>query len=368
MDHLAVGLLSDRMVTETMGEVTGWSDPAATAPQTVLDTVLAQAPFNGHVTVQSSAGAITADCDYIVAIPVRDEAELLPRALHALGRAMDAVPGSRGALVIVANDSTDRSARIARDWASKRGVEHLVIEALLEPGIRDAPHVRRLALDLAALHAPRGTIFTTDADSYVGPGWIREALPRTAQGVDLLCEEVRLDEAEALGLPDRVRLVGDVERAYFAATGALWRKWTCGATLPLTVRASGASLAMRTEAYHKIGRLPLPDCGEDRALCDAMMAGGLVVESRPDSSTRTSARLVARAQGGCAAALAERASLINPYCDSLLLPVDVLRRRATGAHRRAPRCDAHAGGDKPMLFSEVLRELSVAIELLGADA
>lgn len=368
MDHLAVGSLSGRLVTEHAGAVNGWSDPVVTAPQTALDTVLAQGPFSGHVTVQSSAGVIAADCDYIVAIPVRDEAELLPRALHALGHAMDAVPESRGALVIVVNDSTDRSARIARDWASARGVEHLVIEARFEPGIRNAPHVRRLALDLAALHAPRGTIFTTDGDSYVGPGWIREGLARTAQGVDLLCEEVRLDDAEAQDLPERVRLVGDVERAYFEATGALWRQWMGDAAPPLTIRASGASLAMRTEAYLKIGRLPLPECGEDRALCDAMMAGGLVVESRPDSSTRTSARLVARAQGGCAAALAERASLINPYCDSVLLPIDALRRLATGAHRRGPRCDVHAGGDKPMRFSEVLRELSVAIELLGADA
>jgi hypothetical protein len=335
----------------------------------LIEEVLALTPFAQHLSRFRASGSIRGDLKYAVAIPVRNEEDMLPRALAALERAMAGSPENAGGLVVVVNDSTDGSAGIVSRWARDRRIAHVVIEADFAPQVRNAPHARRLALDLAARLASKGAVFTTDADSHVGSDWIAHGLARIASGADMVCEDVRLDKAEESRLHERVRLVGSVERAYFEASEQLWQAWTHGRAGRFAYRASGASLALRTAAYLEAGRLPLPQSGEDRALCDAMLRNGFSVEVNSEGQTRTSARLVARAVGGCASALADRERQLDPMCDAALIPVEALRERsAQTLYSQRKRTAAAFPPSSPMRFTQVLRELATAIDLLKAGS
>ncbi|GGD45849.1 glycosyltransferase [Erythrobacter arachoides] len=302
---------------------------------------------------------------HAIAVPVRDEEELLPRMLNSLLVAMRGSTG--GALVFVINDTRDRSAAIIETAMRNAGQSYLMVELSLAASIRDAPHARRLALDLAAMLAPEGKLLTTDADSYVGPDWVASRLQSLSTGNDLVCEDVHLDDDELSLLPPQVRAVGDAERAYFEASDRLWRSWTGGEAGSFAYRASGASLAIRSTAYRAIGGLPTPPVGEDVALCAAMLAAGMRVVTSNDGGTRTSARLQARAEGGCGACLTSRALANDPPCDAALVPLSILRERAALA-RGARLTGASANSaiwrgqkaDRAMLYSEVLVELERA--------
>lgn len=342
------------------------TSPTRDPAQCLVEELLPLTPLADKVSRLRVSGAIALDLDYAIAIPARDEEALLPRSLAAIEHAMDRAEGPAGGLVLVVNDSSDGSARLASRWAGERGIICLVVEGDFAADVCDAPHARRLALDLAARLAPAGALFTSDADSRVGPDWIVHGLACLARGVDLVCEDVRLDETEQLKLHERVRLVGMVERAYFEAIEQLWRAWTSEGAGRFAYRASGASLAMSTSAYLAAGRLPLPESGEDRALCEAMLRKGLSVEMNPEGATRTSARLVGRAAGGCASALVDRAHQPDPMCDPALVPVQALRELAAAAVRNLDAARARQMPAQAMRFTQVMRELAIAIDLLEA--
>lgn len=328
--------------------------------------VLAGPIFAGRTSALQSCRGLGGPLDYAVAVPVKDEAALLPRALDALLTAMHSFP-ARGGIVFVVNDTADASAAIIRRRLRKARIAFAIVEISFAPEIRDAPHARRLALDIAWRYAPDGVLLTTDADSYVGPNWIASRLSHIAAGYDLVCEDVRLDAHELALLPAQVAAVGEAERAYFEASNRLWRMWTDKPAECFAYRASGASLAIRSDAYCKIGGLPTPPIGEDSALCEAVLAEGLKVAMPNEGDTRTSARLTGRAQGGCGACLNSRATEGDPLCDPALIPLAQLREWASVANR-FPHQDCRetltklraAGAPAPLSYSQVLSELEKA--------
>ncbi|WP_234028971.1 hypothetical protein [Aurantiacibacter spongiae] len=272
--------------------------------------------------------------------------------------------------MFVLNDTSDASPKIIERWALRGGIPFLAVEVSFDRTICNAPHSRRLALDLAARAAPQGALFTTDADTMVGKGWIDKGLRLLSEGYDLICEDVLLDEAELSALPAQVREVGDAERAYLGLCERLWRHWTRGRVSTLAFRPSGASLVMKTSSYLRLGGLPTPPVGEDRALCDAMLGAGFAVKAMENFGTRTSARLAGRALGGCGDALAERVLSADPECDSRLKPVWLLHDEATlwmeifGGTSRG--FHARSKTRAPMTFSAVQRELRIARKLAAS--
>lgn len=331
-----------------------------------LARIVGNEPFAGRTRLTCAEWHSPVAPSFAVAIPVRNEIDLLPRSLGALETALEQVrgrAGERGLAIFTVNGSRDASADCIRDWASETGHSCILIECEFAPEISNAAHARRLALDCAAALVPSGALLTSDADTHVAPGWITRLLDELAGGRDLVCEDVRLDERELSRLPAMVSRVGEAERAYFNACEKLWRMWTQGSVGAFAYRASGASMAVRTSAYRAIGGLPLPTIGEDAALCAAILRHGYRAVQLDDAGTRTSARLESRAEGGCAGALAARARAMNPACDDRLLPVEELRRSAARrlgcglpTHRRTP----------PMCLAEVERELVKAERLLAA--
>ena len=326
-----------------------------------LRRLLAAEPFFGRVRVTCADWPARDGASFAVAIPVRNEIALLPRALAALEVAMGEA-GERGVAVLVVNDTRDASADCIRDWALDAPCDVALVEAEFDEEIRGAVHSRRLALDCAAaLVHPDGALFTSDADSHVAPGWITTCAAELAAGAHFVCEDVRLDERELARLPDMVRRTGDAERAYFDASERLWQLWTEGRVGAFAWRASGASMAVSAHAYRAIGGLPLPAIGEDAALCAQLLRRGYRAVQLADAGTRTSARIQARAAGGCGGELARRALSDDPACDARLLPVEELRRSA----KRHLHCGlATKKRTPPMRLSEVERELAKARHLL----
>lgn len=326
-----------------------------------LRRLLAAEPFAGQVRLTCAQWPAGPPVRHAVAIPVRNEIALLPRALAALEAAF-ARAEAPGAAAFVVNDSRDASADCIRDWALEVPIGVALVEAEFDPAVRNAAYCRRLALDCAAsLVAPGGALLTSDADSHVAPGWIARCLSELAGGADLVCEDVRLDESELARLPDRVRRTGEAERAFFEASERLWQIWTKGRAGAFAYRASGASIAVSARAYRAVGGLPLPAIGEDAALCAEILRRGLRVVQMDDAGTRTSARIEGRAPGGCGGELARRARSANPACDARLLPVEELRR---SAERRMRTGLVTKHRTPPLRLSEVLRELGKARHLL----
>ncbi|MBB3033542.1 glycosyltransferase family 2 protein [Alteriqipengyuania lutimaris] len=341
----------------------------ASAEEAELAALLASPPFVGKAELMGCRGSLKRGCDFAIAIPVRNEERRLPTTLKAISAAMHGVPFT-GCAVFVLNDTSDSSPELIERWALREGIPFLAVEVSFDRTICNAPHSRRLALDMAVRAAPQGALFTTDADTMVGKGWIDKGLRLLSEGYDLICEDVLLDEAELSALPAQVREVGDAERAYLGLCDRLWRYWTCGRACTLALRPSGASLAMNAASYFRLGGLPTPPVGEDRALCDAMLGAGFTVNAMENFGTRTSARLTGRALGGCGDALAERALSADPECDSRLKPVWLLHDEATlwmeiiggasrGFHELPKTC-------APMTFSAVQRELQIARKLAAS--
>ncbi len=327
-----------------------------------MAALFAGAPMNGQATLRELSVRAAGDFAFAVAIPARNEREILPRMLAALLLALKGV-SERGLVVFAVNDTHDGSAQLIRDWLRINGLPGVVVEVGLIPAIRSAPYTRRLALDIASHFAPAGALLTTDADSEVGPGWIRQGLDGLAGGFDLICEDVRLDDAGLAALPDQVRLAGDAERAYYAACDQLWQKWS-GEAGAFAHRASGASMAIQSATYRKLGGLPVPSHGEDAALCAMVLGSGGRVVTIADGGTRTSARLDGRAVGGCGEALSKRASQEDPECDDALVPIVELRRLAIYRRTFGVR-DYTVRMRAPLHYSELLRELSEANALLS---
>lgn len=326
------------------------------------EVILSVEPFAGRTSVRRQILTCTAGCDYAVAIPVCNEEAFLPSTLEALLSAMSAV-NLRGAAVFVVNDTSDRSAQIIAEWLADHALCGALVDVVFSPDIRNAPHTRRLALDLAAKFAPAGALLTTDADSEVGPLWVRQALDHLRRGYDLVCEDVRLDAAGLAALPRHVAIVGEAERAYYGACDALWRRWTGNRAGAFAHRASGASLALSTVTYLELGRLPTPPHGEDAALCAAILERGGRVVTIADGGTRTSARLRGRAAGGCGEELARRSRDDNPLCDRALVPIYELRRLANRWLRYGSR-DRIGAAVRPMRYHQLLAELAAARKLL----
>lgn len=338
----------------------------------VRDALL-QSAFAGKVGLLDLLDRSATDAHLAITVPVYNEAELLPRCLGALHSAI-VNADMKAAVVFAVHDSDDVSFGLIREWFRVNGHAGCALELEFDRAIRDAPHARRIAMDVAAHMVPTGVLLTTDADTHVAPGWCRNMMEIASSGHDLVCEDVRLDDGELTDLPDRVRNVGEAERAYFNAVEELWVWWTEGAFGTFAHRASGASMAIRTPVYTALGGLPLPSSGEDSALCELALQSGYKVITIRDGGTRTSARMVGRADGGCGTTLALRATIDDPVCDGRLIPVANLFRKARrlnpalvmpqGAEKfarsNAFACDKAA----PLRYTQVLHELAIAQGLL----
>ena len=269
----------------------------------------------------------------VVAIPAHNEEARLPACLSALG-AQQPGAGARFmpeqvALVVLANNCSDRTAAVARGQAARLPFRLVVREVILPPGAAHAGGARAAAMDAAAsLLGPSppasATLLTTDADGQVQPGWLAANLAALAAGADAVAGAIALDPVEAARMPPDLREREAREAAYAAQLDEIAAlvdpdehdPW------PRHPAHSGASIALSLAAFRRIGGVPPLPVGEDRALFEALRRSGMRVRHCAEARVLVSCRLDGRATGGMADTLQRRlAGLDQAPLDATLEPV-----------------------------------------------
>lgn len=229
----------------------------------------------------------------LVAVPARDEEDSVASTLLSVLAALhDATRHGlvRGTHVEVAahrcRDATLPTALAALDGAtSARVVRDETSETVGE--VRHAAVLRGLA---ALDTVPAETwVFSTDADTLVGTGWVRRAL--------LEADAAGAEAVVGLADLDGWRGPAEARAAYDEVLAAKMRQ-------PLGPHQHdhvyGANLAVRADAYLACGGFPTRLHGEDQALVDRLDLAGRRVLRTGNVRVRTSGRLVGRAEHGLA--------------------------------------------------------------------
>lgn len=228
-----------------------------------------------------------------IAVPVRNEAERLPRLLDALALQTQAPAFS---LCLFFDNCDDGSQKLVE--ARRRDLPYPVLsDCCYGGGPPNAGAARGRAADLAVRAAPDGVILSTDADSEPTADWIASNLS-ALEHADVVAGRIFRRAGNA---PKQDRL----ER-YLDGLQALRRlldpvPWEDEATHHWV---SAASLAMRTRTYERLGGFRNLASGEDAAFGDNAARAGLRLRRDARVTVRTSSRRTGRATGGFATALA----------------------------------------------------------------
>jgi glycosyltransferase involved in cell wall biosynthesis len=221
-----------------------------------------------------------------VAVPARDEEELVGRCLESLGVAIDAArlrhPHLGISVVLAADACTDATVEIAHRFDFVQAVQ---------VGFQNVGAARAAAIEHALpplLPLDRIWIACTDADSIVPPHWLLGQLEDADAGSELLVGTVRpildeLDEAQAaewLRSHERGRPNGHVH---------------------------GANLGVRADRYLAVGGFGPMAEHEDNDLVDRLRAAGVDALATDRYEVQTSGRLIGRTPGGYAGFLRELA-------------------------------------------------------------
>ncbi len=289
-----------------------------------------------------------------VAIPVRDEAARIVACLEAL----DAQEGARlDAIVLLVNNTTDRSAALARDVKLHPKTTLHLIERELPPEQATAGHARQLAMAAAAAVAgPHGVLLTTDADGQVDPDWLAANLAAIAAGADAVAGWVDLHPIEWGQIPAQLHEDDARECAYDALLDEIHARLDPDPAdpAPRHTQHSGASIAVTAAAYARCGGVPAIASGEDRALIAALRRVDAKVRHAPEVHVTVSGRTVGRSKGGMADTIRRRMSQPDQFIDDRLEPAATcaLRARCRAELRRAFEAGFDTGAAAAMLRME----------------
>lgn len=289
-----------------------------------------------------------------MAVPVRNEAALLRRALEALARQQDTqgrtLPAALYEVVLLLNNCTDASADVAAALQKAYPALRLhLAEVMLPPETAHVGTARRLVMDAACrrLHRagrPRGVILTTDADSAVAPDWIAATLAEVTAGADAVGGRVQLFPEEKAQMASHARRLFLLDVGYRRAVEALADRLdpTPHDPFPRHHQHFGASLAVTAETYARVGGLPPLPSSEDVALYRAIRRVDGRFRHSPRVRVRTSARVLGRASGGMAGEL--RAWTAAQDTEPLVEPAAATARRLglRGRLRRLWHCRGEA--------------------------
>jgi GT2 family glycosyltransferase len=273
----------------------------------------------------------------VVAIPVRDEADRIGPCLTAL----NAQVRPPDAVLLLVNNSTDRTETIVRGMAPHLRFRLDVATVDLPPAQASAGHARRLAMQRAADHVgERGVLLTTDADAIVPPDWVVRNLRALDGRADVVCGRAVVDPAEAALIPAHLHEDDARECRLIALLDML--AWMFDPEphdpLPRHMEASGASLAVRADAFRQAGGIPDIAFGEDRAFVRALWMLDARVRHDPAIQVTVSGRIIGRAQRGMADAIRRRMARQDEFTDDQVEPAaDACRRFGLRGRARQAR-------------------------------
>ena len=264
----------------------------------------------------------------VVAIPAKDEAQRLLGCLQALAHQRGAAPS---AIVLLLNNTTDNSARIAHEFAARSHLAIHIRSVVLPPGQASAGVARSIAMNhaCALLDDGDGVLLSTDADSVAAPDWIVENLASLAHA-DAVAGRAVIDPAEARLLPARLHEDDALECAYALLLDEIDAlidpdpadPW------PRHDEHSGASIAVWASCYRAAGGMPAIPLGEDRAFFQRLRRIDARIRHAPAVWVTVSGRIEGRARGGMADTIRRRLDKPDAWLDDRLEPADAVARRA----------------------------------------
>jgi Glycosyl transferase family 2 len=225
-----------------------------------------------------------------------------------------------------------------------------MIERQLEGSSANAGVARALAMEHAASLIKGGVLLTTDADGEVPRDWIELNLQAVEEGADAVCGRAVIDPIEALLIPQHLHDDDAREVAYGQILDQIRSiivpdpadPW------PRHQEDSGASLAITTTMFRRIGGVPRLPSGEDRALIEALRKIDGRVRHDPQISVVVSGRIEGRAGGGMADTIRRRIIQQDEFVDDRIEPAwrafrrmmlkshfGLLRREPAGLHEFA---------------------------------
>ncbi|MGB3310170.1 MAG: glycosyltransferase [Nodosilinea sp.] len=255
-----------------------------------------------------------------VIVPVRDEAETLPKTLLALANQVDfdanPVAASCYEVIVFANNCTDASAAIARHFARQHPqVQIHVVEQTLPEQETYIGRVRQLLMDEAYRRLSglgrQGIIASTDGDSRVDRCWIAAILHEMERGADAVGGRTVIDRAERSALDKATKA------SYLRFVGYRYLIKCLEDCLdpdpfdqaPRHYQFFGANFAVTHQMYAQAGGMPPVPSGEDVAFHNAIVGVGAKVRHSFLMRVTTSARHQGRASMGLADRLSQFQSL-----------------------------------------------------------
>ncbi len=215
-------------------------------------------------------------------------------------------------VLLLLNNCTDSSARIAEQWRAEHpNIALHIIELQFSADQAHAGMARRLLMDTAwqrlggedALDT--ACVLATDADSVVADDWVAQNLAAMQAGADAVGGAIQLRGEELGVLPAQARecylrdrryaeLVAQLEDLLDPQAGDPW---------PRHLDHFGSSLACTAHAYARAGGMPAVAALEDEAFVDRLRRADLCLRHEPMVKVFTSARLEGRARVGLAGQL-----------------------------------------------------------------
>jgi glycosyltransferase involved in cell wall biosynthesis len=260
-------------------------------------------------------------CEACIVVPARDESVRIEKCLSALVGQVDPdgrpIHLSKYEVIVLANNCHDETAARARAFGARhpRLVLH-VVEIKFPPERSYVGCARKLLMDEACrrlflLGRPDGIIVSTDADSFVDPGWIAGIMREVDAGADAVGGRIVADRVERLLLHPSAELTYLRQVAYDFLIAELEDLIDPDPfdPFPRHFNHIGASLAVTAGLYAQIGGLPDVLEDEDKALYKAILRGGGRFRHSLDVRVTTSARLDGRVEHGFSAGLRHFGSL-----------------------------------------------------------
>ena len=270
----------------------------------------------------------------VVAIPARNEAERILDCLVSLASQRAAPPAD---VIVLLNNCTDGSEAEVRRFAAAAPMRVHAICQTLPPHRAFAGTARRLSmLHAARLAGPEGVLLTTDADAVLPPDWLAANL-RALDGRDAVAGRAVIDPVEARLIPQALHDADARECEYAALLDRITAlldpdpadPW------PRHDEHSGASIAVRVDAWRRAGGIPAVPLGEDRAFIAALRRIDARIRHAPEVWVTVSGRIEGRAKGGMADTMRRRMLAADLMLDERLEGACAAARRAR--LRRATR-------------------------------
>ena len=229
---------------------------------------------------------MSAAWEVAVLIPARNEEVLLGRCLESVIRAIDELPVTiRASIVLVSDGSTDRTPEIGYNLIGAKGIVLYTSSETV-----GTARARAASYAIATTTAPLSNVWlaNTDADCIVPPAWLSDQLAFAASGIEAVAGTISVDsfEEHSPEVPARFHTSYSIH-----ADG----------THP---HIHGANLGVRADRYLEVGGWADFKTAEDHDLWGRLKRAGVRVLSPAQLSVVTSGRRVGRAPNGFAGALA----------------------------------------------------------------